>query len=225
MMRTSLLALALASLAPTTSADACGPMPAPHLFAVSQHFTRDGARTFVVLDDFAPPNTKWTRLAPGTYDGSSIAPAPALDQPMLVTLVGASGTRVVTSDRRVYLRSVLDSAAPHLALEVDVPHAETFEVAIAGRTDATWHALVTSAHERTDTWLDRLAITDVEYMWIAHASGTDVAILSFSSKQGLRLAIRRGDSDLGVHAGSALGVLDARGRRFVVLRDRTTVAV
>jgi hypothetical protein len=146
-MRT-LLALAAVFTSFHTTSEACGWQPprlavhrvTAHSVLLGDHAWRQ--RAFVVLGD-APKidDAHWQQLAPLTYDSTKIAELSALPKPREITLVGASGTRVVTSDHQVALSGgwQLGANAAHTALEVP---ASGYAIAIDGKVPgAKWHAL------------------------------------------------------------------------------------
>ncbi len=212
----------LAAAAPMPAATACGVPPPPHVLAVSDHWTRAGRRTFVVLDEAAPDHARWQRLAPGMFDGTMIADAPRLDAPVAVTLVKNSRGHVELTDRRVYLRAPTYGAIAQVALEVTLGDYESADLALAGRVpDAEWRSLLVQPKADRDAaiaWLAarHLAGSDVR---LSKVSNSDLEIVAFSPSvyDWARFAIRRGDDNVGIHRGNALGVLDVDGMRYVLV--------
>jgi hypothetical protein len=223
-MRLAASLVALAASLPLHHADACGRMEAPHMFAVSQHYNH---HTFVVLDEAAPADAKWRQLWPDSYDYTRIADAPALDAPMELTLLGPSGTRVVTTTKRVYLEDSFGDRTPHVALEVDVDDEEQFDVAIAGRARrASWRAIEQAPDAQNDgaAWLATHGRQDVRLAYLATIAGTTTQIVTWFDN-GAHFAVRNGDADLGDHDGVVIGELDMYGQRLLVRRDLSTVAI
>ncbi len=108
-MRTLLLALALASstLAAPTVADACGGYGMERPTPAALEVTQWKQRTFVVIASADTPaaNASWRRLAPDTYGNTTMITAgPDTDDSRTLTLVGPSGTRVVSTKKTVFLR-------------------------------------------------------------------------------------------------------------------------
>lgn len=194
--------LALATHTPTT--DACGWEP-PHLTAhlVSSHSARladntSAQRTFVVFGD-APKiaAVHWHALAPETYDYVKLAelsPSRAM-----LTLIGPSGTRVVTSTHRVALDGSWDlDGRTRLAFEVDVTDKDQFTIALDGNfADATWHE-IQPRYGRT---------------W--PIAGTNIEV----DTTGKGTVIRVGKKELATVQASVLGAIDYRGSRYLVARD------
>jgi hypothetical protein len=135
-------ALALTTLRAAT-ADACGTYDtvsrAPRLALVSTHSLGDATtRSFVVVGDGAPANTRWRVVAPYTYDRVQLAPAPALDASITVTVLGWGETRVIEARRRHYLRHSWHLPGTHAVVEVEATKAPP-RIALIGRhADARW---------------------------------------------------------------------------------------
>ena len=141
-MRTLLLALALAAstlVATTTTADACGgymPDPTPAALTVGTW----KQRTYVVIaaNVTAPDQVTWRRLAPRTFDATMISDGPALDTSRTITLVGPSGTRVVSTTKTAYLRTGWNGPVRQV-LVIEGLGPKTYDVAFDGkRPDARW---------------------------------------------------------------------------------------
>jgi len=135
-------AAAAVSAMPTRPADACGSYtPEPQVMMVSSHqlLHTDGRarrRAFIILGEAAPEGLAWTRLAPGTYDGTQIASAPLLAEAAELTLVGPSGTRIVKLRKQVYLAAAWRWSQPMVALEVELGPRDDFRAALWGAQPA-----------------------------------------------------------------------------------------
>jgi hypothetical protein len=235
-MRSLLALTALIALTSPSPARACGWDPEPHLLAVSSHYVgRGGHRAFVVLDEGAPDDIGWKLLAPGTYDGTKIANAPAFDAPIEVTVVGPSGRRVIRSERRVYLwQPWRGDGKPHAAIEIPLERGDDFTVALAGAYSAdelAWHAIQMrdGADVRDATaWLASRKLTPGRNVAVGAVAGTDLEIVTFepSVYDIGHFIVRRGDAAATrQHRGYPRGVLDVYDSRFAVLDDGSTVRV
>jgi len=236
-MRTLLIAALAVSSFPSPDAEACGGYLAePRVFLMSNHGTptRHGGwqtRMFVPLGGQAPANTIWRRLAPGTYDYARIANAPAFDQAMTMTLVGPSGTRVVSSKTRWFLDS-WDPSKSGSVLEVPVTREENFTVALAGSHDkAAWIALDSGAATRDDAaWVIAQGVTpsDPAYVDVSNLHGTDYELVSVYPKGNLQPVtfVRDRGQSLSRLDGSVLGGLTLRGATYVLVeRDGAVTPV
>lgn len=153
-------ALVLAASPLTTQiAEACGgygsfqPAP-PRAMLVSSHFhsgtpTADGGwsaqrRSFALLEKRAEnrDSWRWAFVAPRTYDSTRIRSLGAMPARTL-TLVGPSGTRVVTVKHHVELAGAgFRHKDVHEATELRLASDDKFEIALDGNLpDATWHEL------------------------------------------------------------------------------------
>lgn len=235
-MRTLPALAALAALATSTlaiaPAAACGPPPLPRVLRSTQHgVLADGhrwtRRAFVAIEGEVPADVTWRALAPGTFDNTHIAAAPALDHPLVITLVGPTGARVVETDRRVYLKLRTVTATPIVAVEVD--DGPGFAIALAGRPrDVAWHALDATAaadRERAIGWLEGRGVVGANDVAVRRVAGDDLDIVTFVADHRVQFRLRRGTTELGAHAGSVLGALDANGERALVLADLSTLSI
>ncbi|MEO8702014.1 MAG: hypothetical protein ABI867_18355 [Kofleriaceae bacterium] len=217
----SLLITALALSAVPASSEACGDYsPGPHVFMVSSHYTREGTRSFVVLDANVPQQLRWTMLAPGTYDGSNIAPAQALAHDRTFTLVGPEGRSIVTSRARWYLDSAWEPRGKATVLEVTAKHGA--EIALAGsHTDASWIALDSIATTQRDvTWIAAQgSVAELQHISVRRVHGTSYETLSAYLGDGEGITFvrdARSHQNLGRLDGHALGGLAMNGRTFVL---------
>src|SRR5262249_20018795 len=134
-MRLSMLPLvALAAVPATPAADACGYVT-PTVFLVTTHeFRADrSSHSLVRLHDAAPAGLPWERAEPMSYDSTEIAPAPQLDRPMTFTLVGTSGTQVMSSALQRFIAHDLWSFDAPATAAVDLGRVDqSFRIALAG---------------------------------------------------------------------------------------------
>ena len=172
-MRLSPLLLAALSLSALHhDADACGTTPEPQVYRLSSHYTRNGSRTFVLFDETAPKNAAWKHLAPMSYDSTEIASAEAMS-PTTFTLVGPSGTRVVSTGKHFYLSRSWDFEKTSGALEIESRRDDNFSVALLGAHEkVTWRAL---EGEESSAALERWVAKQVAFkgsVYASHFAGT-----------------------------------------------------
>ncbi|MBA3451865.1 MAG: hypothetical protein H0T42_02070, partial [Deltaproteobacteria bacterium] len=144
----SILIASLALTATLTSAfapsiaDACGgymPDPTPAVFAIDEHRMRVPGtyqwqrRAFVALRNVtAGADVTWTRLSPQSYVATQIALQKELPRSTTFTLVGPSGSRVVSTNRSALLSQTFRNPKAHEALEVSVDEGSHYRVAVVG---------------------------------------------------------------------------------------------
>jgi hypothetical protein len=236
-MRNLLLA-SLASLTVTAAlqndADACGPyggVYAPRVFQLTTHSinNRDNhswtTRSFALLAQAPEGSPAWRQIAPFTYDYTQIADAPDLDDAMELTLVGPSGTKVVSSRSRVFLKPALGwDHTPTSALELTVKRGE-FSIALAGRhTDTKWIAIEgeRSGTEADVAWIKQVIAADFDskYVYVSKVKGTGLETLSAMGADGkYQTFVRRGEQFVDQFAGSARGAITFKGKQFIVQAD------
>ncbi|MDQ3370918.1 MAG: hypothetical protein M3680_36325 [Myxococcota bacterium] len=241
-MRTLLIAaLALSSTLPSPAADACGGYgvdPAPQVLQLTHHGavisdrgTVSAPRSFVHTPEVAPDGLTWSWLTPRTFDTTQIATAPTAATPVTFTLLGPSGTRVVTATRKVFLADARPERGAHGAFEVPITRTERFEIAIEGsQRAARWLALeagpVTAARLR---WLAALGVTphDQQDVVVTRVAGTDLETISVFPKGGTRTLtfVKQGARNHGSFEGSAIGAFANRGARQLVLRHEGRISV
>jgi hypothetical protein len=181
-----LAALMVSSLAPLHDAAACG-VPEPVVYRLSSHEpidhdqTNDHRRTFALLAERAS--------------------AP-FAKPAMLTLVGPSRTRVVSTKRHVVLSGGTG------AIEVPaIGDYEHFEIALSGaHGDAKWHALVGT--EKSNTY--RAANVEV----IMHRVKDSTKVITY---------VRHGSTSLGRFDGHALGAFELDGLTKLVIADGANV--
>lgn len=224
-----LAAVALTALLPSHDADACGPyVPEPEVFALSSHGLSSGAtRTFVVLGEGAPEGaTGWRPLAPGTFDPARIVHADASKQPMLVTMVGPSGTRTVTGKQRVYLARTFAFSDPRLALEIDAGRgADGFEVALAGvHRDAAWIGLAAPVRTTGDAaWIAAQGVVaGPGHHYVQRVGAVEVLTVLGADGQPTTL-LRHGNDSYGQYAGAPIGGLEIDGQRYLLVEHAGTL--
>lgn len=215
------------------SADACGPyggVYVPRVFQLTTHSIKNrddqtwSIRSFALLAQAPQGSPAWRQIAPYTYDYTMIADAPDLETPTELTLVGPSGTRVVSTRSRVFLKPALGwDHTPTAALEVTAKRGE-FSIALAGRhTDTKWMAM---EGERNGTAADiawvRLMTSssfDGKHVYVSKVTGTDVEIVSVLHDGKLLNLLRRDRQSLGQFTGRVHGAITYEGRQFVVQSD------
>jgi hypothetical protein len=234
-MRSSLLASVAVTATLTTAfapsiADACGgymPDPRPAVFAVDDHNVhREGTdrwdrRAFVVLGaTTAPADATWKQLAPRTFDGTQLADVPDPDQSTTFTLIGPSGTQVVSSNRLAVLKQTFGNRVEHSAMEVGIDQQSQFRIAVLGvQPDTKWIETTAGTPTRnTLTWVRKQGM-DTEYVYIAKIKGTSIQVISAHGKNDIGLTsfvVVDGESR-GTFVGSPIGGLDLGGKRYVLL--------
>lgn len=208
-MRFLLCLPALAVAAVTLSSeisDACGSYdPTPQVMLLSTHrsYARDPylppratRRTFAVwgtspVDD--PVGFTWEAAAPRSYDNAMVATIDGNETPTELTLVGPSGSRIVSSAKQVLLRDsmTIDHESAHHAIELDVGTREDFAIAIYGRAkQPKWHALESLGYKTS-------RIYGLSYQFELRSNGKSV----------------------GTYDGIALGVLEVDGKRYLVVKN------
>ncbi len=227
-MRNLLLAPVLASLAIATvrPADACGPyVREPKVFRLSSHYVQTlgqpATRTFALVD--AAANTEqlaWTRLAPNTYDYARMSRMSDLATPMAVTLIGPSGTRVITSKQRAVLDHTFETRKPMTALALDLPEGK-WSFALEGRHEgAAWIGLEDKTASAADlAWVLARNITplDPQYVHVGKLAGTQLDTVTVLSKSaGMITFVRSAGDVIAQFEGSVVGAVTIKGQRFVL---------
>jgi len=246
-MRSSLLAslaltATLASAFAPSIADACGGgyggERLPSVFAVDTHFSSRengeamGRRAFVLFASAAPTDKAvWTRLAPMTFDYTRIADAPDSTYPTTVTLIGPSGTRVVSSKDRTFIADSFRSRREQTAMEINVGAAQEFSIAVLGaQPDAKW--LGTSdgtSTKQTLAWVRKQGLT-TDNVYVTKIEGTKLRVISAYDKDSASLTsfIVEGTTSLGTSSGQPIGAIELGAKRYVLLEEQgmiTPVAV
>jgi hypothetical protein len=229
-MRTTLLIAALSLSAFTPSdAEACGSYnPEPRVMRLSTHFLtgfdNSGPRSFVLFGASEPTaKLAWRKLAPGTYDMTEIANDMLLANPVTLTLLGPSGTRVVSSSKHVFLSRSWNIKTTTSAL--DVGNVEGFTIAIEGaHANATWIALEDTSYKKAKgrAWVTALGVSPYHAgsIWVSRLKGTNVEAVSVYGKDGKTITfLKHGDKNLGRFAGSPIGAFTNAGVIKVVLAD------
>jgi hypothetical protein len=218
-MRT-LLAAVVVALFPQPAAQACGPI-APRAFLVAHH----GGRAFAIFDRATPPEgTRWTMLAPRSYDAAATADAPDLPSDVTLTLVGPDAPAHVVSGRDlVFIRNTWDVREPRTALRIDDDHAL---VALRGRhTDARWVALAntTSGLRDAAAWLVRHGVRP-DYVTMQKLPGTKVELVTTYSDGNALTLVRDGETLIRRIEGSPYGAVEAAGERFLLVQTDAGIA-
>jgi hypothetical protein len=224
-MRSMLLAPVLATFALSTiqPADACGPYGrSPRLLQISSHYVDGATRTFVLTNEGVPErDLAWVRLAPMTYDYASLADAPDPTRAIDFTLIGPSGTRVVSSREKVYLSHTFLARKPAVAMEISASKSR-FSIAMAGKhADASWIELGTERRGQLADleWVKARGMTPLlpEHVSVSKLAGTDLEMVRVLPKSGeLTTFVRRGNDVDAQFEGTALGGVTTGGQRFVI---------
>ena len=204
--------LAGATLAPQISDACCGPYaynPAPRMLMVSSHSAQAKGnkwtnRSFVVLEQSfdAQANGEWIQLAPMSFDRAQVMALPALETPMELTLVGPAGTRTVKAKKQFALTGdfKIGHQQKRLVLELDTP-ASSFAIALVGKVDAKWTEL--------DFQDGKTSI-----------KGTDMQIVEEYRDGYTSVTVRQNGRDIAYGSGDAIGVVEVKGRTFLVTNSR-----
>jgi hypothetical protein len=233
----SVLVTALAATTLSTSiAAACGGYvrvdPAPYTLGVTTHGLMEKGkwtqRGFVVLDQKVELDAKaWKRLAPGTYDGTHIAFVAPREQPLELTLLGPSGTRVIKTAKQVALSRSwqISTDQSRLALEIPALKDAQFTIALIGRaTDAKWQELpYEQGTAATSWWLDKHGVKDAEYVSVRRISA-DLDIVEYSKDGTSGFSVRQGDEEVGVGVGVVQGAFTTKGRAFLSVKTQGQLA-
>lgn len=235
-------AFALSTAVPETpTADACGgggsygyglSSRAPLTYAVSTHFIPrmqgDRHRAFVALGGSAPTDTKWQLLAPMTYDSTKIAPGPS-GAPMTVTLVGAKGSRVITSARYVWLRDSMYMGGTTLALEFDSKAGEDFEVALRGtQADVKWRELPARSSSKVDAdWMRARGLGALGDEAVSTYKTGDLETLTIYDEKSHEILtlLRRNNIEISRHLGAPRGIVEVGGSRYIAMAYKRDVSL
>jgi len=198
-------------------------MPEPTVFRLSSHYTNTGSRLFVLLNESAPEGLEWTRLAPMSYDGTEIADAFQFTSPVTMTLVGPSGTRVVSSTKHVFLSKSWDFDKASGALEVDAGDKESFSIALSGsHAKAEWKELRTTPSERVERWVAQqgIELLDKSAIYASWVQGTYVQTITVFDKAGkMRTLVRMGNKLMQTLDGNVLGAVTVDGQTKLVVAE------
>ncbi|MBX3154357.1 MAG: hypothetical protein KF773_00025 [Deltaproteobacteria bacterium] len=224
----ALASTTLLAAAPVREAGACGTY-APEVMLLSAHLgpaapgtgTRFTRRTFALLGDRVPAHLAWSRLSPGTYDGTEIAPGSVYGPRIELTLVGPSGARRVSATDHVYLRRTF--ARDDAQAAVEVPSGD-FRIAIAGRADEHARFLELDGH-RDATGDDRLWVSHQRvdaynaYVSISPIRGTAYEAITVAPRNGdARITLLRTGGALANRLdGTVLGGLTTDGDTYVLV--------
>jgi hypothetical protein len=178
-------------------------------------------RTFALIG--GAENTEklaWTRLAPGTYDYARMAKASDLEYAMEVTLIGPSGTQVVSSKKRAILDHTFVSRKPMTALQLEVPKGQ-WSFALQGRhANAKWMELENEkvAGKADLAWVKAKGLTplDPAYVHVGKLAGTELETVTVLAKEGMVTIVRSGNDVFAQFEGSAVGGLKVNGQQFVL---------
>ena len=166
---------------------------------------------------------KWQWLAPGTYDSTNIIELGRLDAPAEMTLLGPSGSRVISSDRRVALSNSwqIGMDQTRAAIEITLADGDDFQIAVAGRArDAQWFSLEHKGSNASAVWwLAKLGIVGADYINVQPVTGTDYELVEYIANDTSGFALRRGKTDVGRYSGSPIGAMQVNGRFFIVTKN------
>ena len=233
-MRTLLIAaLSLSAFTPSRDADACGGyVPEPRVLQLTARFeetngiNRGVTRNFAILGLATPsPSLKWRRLAPSSFDSTSIA-TDTVATPMTLTLIGNPGARVVTRKQRVFLSTQAFSEATSA---IDVGNADGFFIALEGsHPKATWSPLedlTSKKSTQAKAWLAALGVKPYS-VYVSRVKGTPFETVSMWTDAGTKTVtyLRHGDRNLGRFDGSPIGAFTNNGVTQLVLVDGRTVS-
>lgn len=241
-MRSISSAPLLASLAVTATltsafapslADACGGYGGgprlPSVFAVDEHFvTQKGTnlrRAFVLFGrGERSDKISWTRLWPSSFDYTRIADAPDSPQLVTLTLIGPSGTLVVSSNDRTFVADSFRSRHELLAMEVGIGQEAQFTVAVLGsQPDAKWLSTVdVTATKQTTAWVKSQGVA-AEYVDVVAIKGTKLRVISAHqpNSKGLTSFVLDGTTNLGAFSGgNPIGAIVLGTQRYVLLEEQ-----
>lgn len=231
----------LASLAVTATltsafapsiADACGGggyggEMLPAVFAVDDHHvTREGTdqrRAFILFGSGSPSDkATWTRLWPSSFDNTRIADAPDTTRPVTMTLIGPSGTRVVSSTDRTFIADSFRSRQQQVAMEIGIDRKAEFSVAVMGaQRDAKWLGTsdVTST-KQTLAWLKAQGVTTANAT-VTKIQGTKLRVISAyqDGAPGMTSFVLDGTTTLTTAFGNPIGAIDLGAKRYVLLEQ------
>ena len=206
------LALSLPLLALTampSPTDACGYVT-PAVFLVSTHsFRGDLAQHALVrIGGVVPERLAWQPMDPMSYDATELAPAPALETAMTVTLVGKDRRRVVSSAKQRFVARDMWWADAPATTVLDVGDVGDYQLAIRGtHDDATFHAAENIAG------VDRIALS----------GGIVIDAVETAVDDNLRVTLHENGRDVGTYPGRVLGGLDTDGGHYVVIENNGAV--
>jgi hypothetical protein len=212
-MRNHLACLAVLALATSTFttqiADACGGYdykPTPQALAVTRHVHTGaapdwGTRSFALLGQVEPAkDTKWTLVAPSTYDYAQVASLGRLSSPVTVTTLGSHGPRVVKAQRHFALAyAMFQNDKTFDAIELPMRRNEKIEVVLVGdHSDAAWHSI------------------SYRYTHEQGINGTDLMFTASYKDNTAQFELTDGERKLGTHIGTVEGAVDIDGVRYIV---------
>ncbi|MBA3504042.1 MAG: hypothetical protein M4D80_41455 [Myxococcota bacterium] len=229
-------ALSLFLLALHRNAEACGSyVPEPRVLRLSTHqlpsFDKNvAARSFAVFANAkAPAKLVWQQLVPMSYDLTQIANDMALANPVTLTLLGPSGTRVVSSKKHVFLARTFDFN--EAANAIDIGNASGFSIALEGaHPDATWSTLEHVGYRKTnlDTWVTALGASPSQggSIHLSRVKGTPFETVSLYVKDSVKMVtfLKHGDRNLGRFEGTPIGTFTNKGVTQLVLVDGARVS-
>lgn len=205
-MRNVLLAaLMVSSLAPLHDADACG-APEPVVYRLSSHVVTHP------LKDSVHDYVRTFALVPEIATGTPFA------NPVTLTLVGPSRTRVVTSKRHV--------SGDTGAIEVpQIGDYEHFEIALSGaHASAKWHTPIgTAKTKELVAWVTAHGVIGFEAISTSRVRNVEAVTLQSTDGKRITTFVRRGTESLGRFDGHALGAFELDGLTKLVIADGANV--
>jgi hypothetical protein len=215
-MRNILLAtvLAFSALVPATlqTAEACGggygTGPAwntwrPTVRTVSRHSMKgEKTASFILLDKRLPAKAaakmRFTQLDPMSFDTTATAPGEKLAKPMMLTLVGPAGTKVIKATQFTWVDVAFEHDGPRAGIRIE----GDYRIALDGELpDATWEELsqmhgstvtvstvagtqLVSAHGSGSTAIGNTRRTlDGSPVGVVHVGGTPFVVMASSTKR------------------------------------------
>jgi hypothetical protein len=222
-MRTLLLAsLTIATL--QNPADACGPyVVEPTVFQL--------ARGYALLNEEPTETPVWRRLAPDSYDSTQIADATPLATPRTITLVGPSGTKVVTGTQRAFFKSGFTRTSK-ATVALAIPNGGSYSVALAGaHANAKWIALDTEVRgsKAELDWVSARGVTPYRgygapMVYLHKLKNTTYdTVTVFAKEGGMVTFVRSGGHEVARFDGDIVGGVTVRGQAFAISSDRRGV--
>lgn len=214
-----LASLSLASLYPADSSDACG-VYEPTVFRLTSTWNRGGgSRTFALTNGKVTGTPDWKQIAPMTYDYTSVAAAPRLAQPMTITLLGKSGTKVTSTRSQVFIQHSFVQREATTALELQVGRGE-FSFALAGSHEgARWMSLDSRQQKPEDvSWVkaQHLEAVDSQYVSVDTIEGTELETISVLTKDKYITLVRDHGNLRAQFEGYPMGAFTLRGIKYIV---------
>ncbi len=179
----------------------------------------------------APAESPWTVLSPTTFSGAQVSDLPDPKESRTFTLVGPSGTQVVSTNRSTLFSRSHHTEDAQTALEVDVGARSKFRIAVLGvQPHATWLAATEAeATPQNKKWVQQQGL-DATYAYVSKIQGTKIQVFSAHQPNdiGLTSLIVVDGTSMGAHIGTPIGALRMGNKSYVLLESNgmiTPVAV